>query len=47
MKKAIIRKQNRPNAKGAKGKGFNSGKNKTNPKNHESKKYNDNNDYEI
>ena len=47
MKKAFIKKQAKPNGKGAKGKGFNSGKNKSNPKNNESKKHNDKNDYEI
>lgn len=33
MKKTIIKKQAKPNGKGAKGKGFNSSKNKNNHKN--------------
>lgn len=45
MKKTFIKKQNKANGKGPKGKGFNS--NKTNPKNGESNRYKDKNDYEI
>jgi|LakMenEpi03Aug12_release.lakeMendotaPanAssembly.Ray.scaffolds.fasta_scaffold3356667_1 hypothetical protein len=45
MKKALIRKQAKPNPKGAKGKGNSFGKSKNSFKNNEPKDYNDKNDY--
>jgi hypothetical protein len=48
MKKSFIRKPNKFDGKGPKGRGTNPGKNRNNPKHsHSSKLYNEKNDYEI